>query len=113
MRQAIKQTRPRRNRRSSGTYGTVQIWYYAMDRAGKQEEVRKMKDENGSLEWMAEEKGPVISDYSYEEPVNHAGWLNQTVHVKIPIRNNLSGIATGTASCAVRAEEAAGQILDE
>lgn len=97
---------------TTDTDGTVQIWYYAVDRAGNQEEVRKLKGENGSLEWMAEEKGPVIDDYSYEEPVNQAGWFNQSVHVNIPIRDNLSGVATATASCAVKAEETS-QILDE
>ena len=101
---------------STDTDGTVQIWYYAVDRAGNQEEVRKLKGENGSLEWMAEEGGPVIDDYSYGEPVNQAGWFNQTVHVNIPIRDNLSGVATATASCAVRVEDPehlASQILDE
>lgn len=98
---------------TTDTDGNVQIWYYAVDRAGNQEEVRRLKGENGSLEWMAEEGGPVIGDCSYEETINRTGWFHQTVHVTIPIRDQLSGVATATASCAVMGENPVSQILDE
>lgn len=93
------------------TDGMVQVWYYAVDRAGNRENVRKLKGESGSLEWIAENRGPVISNYFYAEPVNKAGWFNQTVHVNVEITDQQSGVAVGTASCPAK-QESQETILD-
>lgn len=101
---------------NTDTDGTVQIWYYTVDKAGNAEAPNILTGQSGSLEWIAEEGAPEIGRYQTKQSSNGAGWFNASkVDITVPVIDRKSGVATATASCAERdvsGNEGPDRILD-